>query len=216
MNTMFLVQEVTVRGDSVTMGALTFYDKGSNVTMIRYALAEKLGLKSRNVKQKLVRSGGDVMDWDTKAYYVRLITKEGEEVVLLAMGVEEISSEIEPTNVRPALKVFPEIPDLQSVHRPSGKVDLLIGLNYLEVQPREVARVGGLSLWESRFGSGHLLGGTHPEIWLGSRGEALVSGALQISRSTSCSRVGTISKVLRWILVTTSIFLHSQKLSKKT
>ena len=104
---------------------------------------------------------------------------------MLAMGVEEISSEIEPTNVRPALKVFPEIPDLQSVHRPSGKVDLLIGLNYLEVQPREVARVGGLSLWESRFGSGHLLGGTHPEIWLGSRGEALVSGALQISRSTS-------------------------------
>ena len=62
MNTMFLVQEVTVQGDSVTTGALTFYDKGSNVTMIRYALAERLGLKSRNVKQKLVRSGGDVMD----------------------------------------------------------------------------------------------------------------------------------------------------------
>ena len=45
MNTMFLVQEVTVQGDSVTMGALALYDKGSNMTMIRYALAEKLGLK---------------------------------------------------------------------------------------------------------------------------------------------------------------------------
>ena len=105
-----------------------------------------LRLKSRNVKQKLVRSGGDMIDWDTKAYNVRLITKKGEEVVLLAMGVEEISSEIEPTNVRLALNVFQEIPDLQSVHQPSGKVDLLIGLNYLKVQPREVAQVGGLSL----------------------------------------------------------------------
>ena len=99
------------------------------------------------------------------------------------MGAE-ISSEIEPTNVKTALKVFPEIPDLKSVHRPSGKVDRLIGLNYLEVQPRQVARVGGLSLWESRFGSGYLLGGTHPDIWLGSRGEALVSGALHMSCST--------------------------------
>ena len=106
-------------------------------------------------------------------------------MVLLAMGVEEISLEIEPTNVKPALKVFPEIPDLKIVCQPSGKVDLLIGLNYLEVQPRDVARVGGLSLWESRFGSGYLLGGTHPDIWLGSRGEALVLGALHMSRSTS-------------------------------
>ena len=101
------------------------------------------------------------------------------------MGVEEISSEIEPANVEPALKVFPQIPDLQSVSQPSGKVDLLIGLNYLEVQPRDVAQVGGLSLWESRFGSGYLLGGTHPDIWLGSRGEALVLGALHMSHSTS-------------------------------
>ena len=97
MNTMFLVKDITVQSDSVTTGALAFYDKGSNVRMIRNELAEKLGLKSRNVKQKLVHSGGDVIDWDTKAYYVHLITKEGEEVVLLAMGVEEISLEIEPT-----------------------------------------------------------------------------------------------------------------------
>ena len=55
------------------------------------------------------------------------------------MGVEEISLEIEPTNVKLALKVFPEIPDLKIVCQPSGKVDLLIGLNYFEVQPRDVA-----------------------------------------------------------------------------
>ena len=77
MNTMFLVQEVTVQGDSTTMVALTFYDNGSNVTMIRNELAEKLGLSVCEVKQKLVRAGGDVMDWDTKAYIVPLLTKDG-------------------------------------------------------------------------------------------------------------------------------------------
>ena len=103
----------------------------------------------------------------------------------MAMGVDKISSEIEPANVESALKVFPQIPCLQSVRQPSGKVDLLIGLNYLEVQPWEVARKGGLSLLESRFGTGYLLGGTHPEIWGGDGTEMLVSHALQISRSTN-------------------------------
>ena len=66
MNTMFLVEDITVQSDSVTTGgALAFCDKGSNVTMIRNELAEKLGLKSHNVKHKLVRSGSDVMVWDT-------------------------------------------------------------------------------------------------------------------------------------------------------
>ena len=137
------------------------------------------------MKQKLVRSGGDVMDWDTKAYNVPLMTKDGEKVVLTAMGVDEISSVIEPANVKPALEIFQQIPNLDSIKRPNGKVDLLIGLNYLEVQPWEVAGEGGLSLWESRFGSGYLLGGTHPDIWLGNRKKELVAGALQISRSTN-------------------------------
>ena len=42
-----------------------------------------------------------------------------------------------------------------------------------------------MSLWESSFGTGYLLGGTHPDIWLGDRKEALVSGALQVSRATN-------------------------------
>ena len=50
MTTIILVQEITVQGDSLTMGALTFYNKGSNVTMIRNELAKKLGLQSRDVK----------------------------------------------------------------------------------------------------------------------------------------------------------------------
>ena len=39
----------------MTEEALAFYDKGSNVTMIRNELADKLGLEGLDVKQKLVR-----------------------------------------------------------------------------------------------------------------------------------------------------------------
>ena len=150
MNTMFLVQSVPVQGSSSVQDALVFYDKGSNVTMIRNEMAQKLGLEGLEVKQKLVRSGGDVMDWNTKAYKVPLISKDGRKFILTAMGFEEISSHIKPADVEPALNVFPQIPSLASIKRPSGKVDLLIGLNFLEVQPREVAREKGLSMWESR------------------------------------------------------------------
>merc|ERR1712219_78391 len=181
MNTMFLVQRVPVQGSSTREEALVFFDKGSNVSMIRDETANKLGLKGLPVKQKLVRPGADVMDWDTKAYKVPLIKKDGSRVIITAMGFTEISSEIEPANVEAAMNVFPQIPSLASIKRPSGKVDLLIGINCLQVQPREVAREKNLSLWESDYGTGYLLGGTHPNIWLGNR-EALVPEALHISR----------------------------------
>merc|ERR1712121_219654 len=181
MNTMFLVQSIPVQGSSGNREALVFFDKGSNVSMIREELANKLGLKGLPVKQKLIRSGADVMDWDTKAYKVPLIKKDGSRVIITAMGFSEISSEIEPADVGAAMNVFPQIPSLASIKRPSGKFDLLVGLNCLEVQPKEVAREKNLTLWESDYGTGYLLGGTHPNIWLGNR-EALVPEALHISR----------------------------------
>merc|ERR1712239_7486 len=61
MNTMFLVQRILVQGSSTREEALVFYDIGSNVSMIRDEMANKLGLKGRPVKQKLVRSAG--MSW---------------------------------------------------------------------------------------------------------------------------------------------------------
>ena len=76
VNTMFLVEVVTVKGDSQTMPVLMFHDNGSNMTMIRNELAKKLGLAGCEVKQKLVRSGGDVMDWKTTAYKVLLLLWE--------------------------------------------------------------------------------------------------------------------------------------------
>ena len=74
---MFLVEEVTVESDYKTMVALAFHDSGSNVTMIRNELAKKLGLVGTDVKNKLVRTCGDAMDWETKSYKVPLLNSDG-------------------------------------------------------------------------------------------------------------------------------------------
>merc|ERR1711951_158691 len=108
---MFLVQKVPVQGFSAEEEALVFYDKGSNVSMIRDEMANKLGLEGLPVKQKLV------MDWETKAYKVPLIKKDGGKVIITAMGFPEISSEIESADVGPAMNVFPQIPSISSIRR---------------------------------------------------------------------------------------------------
>ena len=86
MNTMFLVQSIPVQGSSGNREALVFFDKGSNVSMIRDEMANKLGLEGLPVKQKLIRSGADVMDWETKAYKVPLIKKNGSKMIITRWG----------------------------------------------------------------------------------------------------------------------------------
>jgi hypothetical protein len=54
--------------------------------------------------------------------------------------------------------MFPQISDM-SIKNPMGKVDILIGLPHNGLHPKELATVGNLRLYESQFGSGHLIGG---------------------------------------------------------
>ena len=48
--------------------------------------------------------------------------------------------------------------------RPTGEVDLLIGINYAQLQPNAIKKKENLVLYESQFGTGKLLGGQHRNI----------------------------------------------------
>ena len=48
--------------------------------------------------------------------------------------------------------------------RPSGEVELLLGGNQLGLHPTDVEVVGNLKVKKSKFGSGFLLCGSHPNI----------------------------------------------------
>ena len=50
------------------------------------------------------------------------------------------------------------------IKRPRGKIDILIGSNYLPLHPSRICSREGLVLFQSYFGTGKVLGGTHQEI----------------------------------------------------
>ena len=102
--------------------------------------------------------------WETTVYKVTLVDKEGDEHIMQAYGMEEITSDKEKVNIDGVTHYFPHIP-AEDLQRPCGKVDLLCGLNQAALHPTggETA-VGNLRLLKSRFGSGWLLDGSHPKI----------------------------------------------------
>ena len=50
------------------------------------------------------------------------------------------------------------------VKRPVGPVDILVGIDRLSLHPTLVSNVGDLSLFQSLFGTGWLLGGSDPDL----------------------------------------------------
>ena len=79
-----------------------------------------------------------------------------------------ITARMDYIDVRPALKVFPEVNCLATILRPEGEVDLLLGIHYSDLHPiltdPDKHRVDRLRLLTSKFGSGYLLDGAHPDI----------------------------------------------------
>ena len=62
---MFLLEDVMEE-------ATTLYNECGNGTMISNEFAAKMSPKGRPVKQKMVCTGGDLVDWATKAYLVKI------------------------------------------------------------------------------------------------------------------------------------------------
>ena len=87
---------------------------------------------------------------------------------MLAFSIDTITAPMDYVDVRPALKVFPDVNCLATILRPVGEVDLLLRIHYSELHPVLADpvkhRVGNLRLLTSRFGNGYLLDSAHPDI----------------------------------------------------
>ena len=110
---------------------------------------------------------------------------------VLAYSIDTITAPTVHVDVRPALKVFPEV-NFHDISRPEGDVDLLLGIQDADLHPilanPTKHRVGKLRLLTSKFGSGYLLDGAHPEIK--EAAYALNPGAKEKSRATFITRKG--------------------------
>ena len=111
-----------------------FWDAGSNMNIVRTAWAKKTGRKGTPISRTVYTAGGECKMWDTEMYMIPLKKMNGEVAHVLAMGMEQVTVPLEPVDVSPVMKLFPEL-DLKDVARPVGDIDLLIGTGETELHP---------------------------------------------------------------------------------
>ena len=168
-NVMFLIEKVKFfqkGSDKQGAAGTTYWDIGGNGTVIRNGYAEQLGLEGTPVMQEMVRTGGDLVKWYTKAYNLRARDSTGKMRVMLALGVNKISTPIGEVDTSGVKDLFPGVVGLGRLTRPHGEIDVMVGMNYLELLPKEILRTKGLGLWSSQFGETMLVGGTHPTLYV--------------------------------------------------
>ncbi|XP_033097624.1 uncharacterized protein LOC117101699 [Anneissia japonica] len=136
----------------------TIFDSGATASIITHEAARRVGAKGDHVEIKLTKVGGEENVVETKLYDILLKDRSGDIVKVKAYGMESITSDLRVQDVKRLgglLKV-----DWRTVDRPVGRVELLIGLDYANLQPQKIKVVGNLMLSTSPFGK--CVGGWHP------------------------------------------------------
>ena len=166
-NILMQVQNITINNNKEQLSLLVFWDSGSNMNLVRMRFARSLGLTGRPVRQYLQTTGRGPEAWDTMVYWITLTDNTGGQHRILAFGMESITAVQRGVDVDSAVKLFPELRDGDQIRRPTGEVDLLVGIQHANLHPAPRGPkgvVGSLRLLESKFGTGYLLDGTHPQI----------------------------------------------------
>ena len=163
--TLLQLQDVPVEGSNIM--CMTFFDTGSTVHLVRRGYAQKLGLKGRRTMLELTTTGERKESRETTVYWVPLLDRTGVTHTVMAYEMENITAPMEAEDVSVAEKLFPMVKK-GSLKRPSGPVDLLVGIHMAGIFPslanREKHLKGNLRLMTSIFGTGWVLDGDHAEI----------------------------------------------------
>ena len=161
----YFLQDIPLKNS--TTFARTLWDKGSNRVLVREQFAFENNLVSRDVTYRMeVVAGEEAQIVNSKLYLIELKDMYGNNHTIWGYGVPRIMLSDVPdlSGMRP---YFPHIPAIAFQSLPTKEVDILIGLNMMELQPSGglgVDRVGGMSALRSIFGSGWVLGGHHHSI----------------------------------------------------
>ena len=134
---------------------------------------------------ELITVGNKVTLHHTKVYEILLIDRRGDKHKITAYEIEEICGKIGKVKVGHLVHSFPSL-KREDVMRHGGDIELLVGFDHAALHPQRTDVSEGLCLYESQFGTGKILGGTHQLV----KGEAP-----EFSAAVSCivqSRVGNV------------------------
>ena len=113
----------------------TFWDSGSTVNLITFKHAKKMGLEGVKTQIQAQIAGHELETWKTATYEVPLMDLEGKEIRVLAYGMEQITGTLDPVSLEDAVHCSFANLDPALVARPSGAVDLLLGINVASLHP---------------------------------------------------------------------------------
>lgn len=125
------------------------WDSGSDITLITHCLVRKLHAEGRDIIMSMVKVGNVMKRCASKEYTIKLYDNAGVEYELKAIGMDEMSAQAPDVDLSQLPNIFPNI-DREMI-RPSGKIDMLIGIDYCELFPQVIRADGKLHLLENNF-----------------------------------------------------------------
>jgi hypothetical protein len=157
------VQLVTQRiRTAAGRSCVTFWDTGSQVTLMTHEAAKDMGLKPiPGPPLNLMGVGNSQKTRSTVRYKIPLVDTGGRTVEVAAYGMGHIMDPLETIDPMLMRAVFPEAP-AGGIEAASGGVDLLMGHDNLRLFPVEQRRVEDAALHRSRFGTGWIASGRLP------------------------------------------------------
>ena len=158
-----MVNLISLRNQDIS----TLWDPGANVSLVFQSAAKRLGLQGSDVDLAITKVGNTTDHIKSKEHILPLTDAEGKVWQICVYGMNEVSTNIEDSDVSKIIHLFPEI-SLKDVRQPKGNIELLIGADCCELLPNMVNQVGSLQLMKNQFG--YCLRGSHHN--LGSSGKS--------------------------------------------
>ena len=157
-------QSISACGVSIN----TLFDNCATCSLITESSAKNLNLVGEKIKldiSTVTNTKGKVVD--SAVYYVPLVDKNNHTHQVRALQVDSILEGLTSPDLSAVKNFFSS--SIQErwqevTSRPTGSIDLLIGLDFLGIHPVDVELHNNLRVVSSRFGQGLILSGFHPLI----------------------------------------------------
>ena len=134
------------------------WDSGSQLSLITFETAKRLGLKGKPVKLGLSGVLDKSSSVDSRLYQLQALTDQGNKHIIEAFGVERISSIVDNVNLSDIAKMFNVATD--DIKRPQGgEIEVLIGLEVAGLHPTRIQAKDHLLLMQNVFGK--VVSGSH-------------------------------------------------------
>ena len=163
---------MTVRTLRRGIDAFVFWDGGCTSNFIREKFAELLGFKGVEKTLSVTTLGGVVTEYRRVIEYTCYLKDENGDVCSFqAFGMESVTGAVTKIEFYKLKRLFPHLADkfLHSLCR-GDRVDILIGVSHLSWHPQRAEKaVGGDDFFVCRGRFGACVGGSHPEMYEGTR-----------------------------------------------